>query len=237
MPVVHNRGRKIGDKYIARKIIFPEGWDEHGKPLMEGKKPKEKVMIPGAHMPVTDEQLKHLKDNFGEEIVNLSDLQEMQAQFKDTSAPAPAPKVPAVPAGHISQKEADELVARKVQEALAAEHSKGSKKPAAAKPAPVAEAKQETKPEPEAGTGDDAGQKEDAGAQGDGQQGGDDTRVPETRGSFIARIDAMDRAEIIGMIEAEKLPIEHSKLRNPDVLKRSVLKAMEDKGAVIKDAA
>lgn len=182
MPVVHNRGKRIGDKLAARKIIFPKAWDEKGQPVKDGKVLIEEILLPGAHKTVTDEQLKHLKENFGDEIVNIDDVKDMQSHFK-----AAAPEKPRE--GYVAPDEVNDRVEKRVQEELA---KRGA----------------------------------------DDKEGGE-----ETREELIARIDAMDRNDLIALIEKEGLGIEHKGFKAPGTLKAAVLTALENKSAAKTEAA
>lgn len=53
-------------------------------------------------------------------------------------------------------------------------------------------------------------------------------KEPEPETGIIQKIDAMDRAQIIAFIEKYNLSVEHTKLKNPDALKRAVLVAYEE---------
>lgn len=170
MPVIHNRGKRNGDKTVARKIIFPKSWDANGHPAKEGKVIINDILLPGAHKTVTDEQFAHLKALFPDEIVNVDDIKDMQAQFPAAAAPKPRE-------GYVAPEDVDALVAKKVAEKLA-----------------------------ESGS-------------------------VETRAQFIERLDKMDRADMISLIETEKLEIEHGKYKNPSALKSAILTAIENKFA------
>lgn len=108
MPVIHNKGNSRG---VARKIIFPQGWDNEGRPLMDGKKPLVDVIEPGQHKKVSEEQFKHLRANVGDEIINLDDLKEMQTQFKEKEPEKPRE-------GYLPPEEVDKRVEERVAEEL-----------------------------------------------------------------------------------------------------------------------
>lgn len=116
MPKIHNRGRVIGEgdrtKTVARKIIYPKGWDANGEPIRDGKKVLSDVLLPGQHKEVTDEQLAHLKANCPNEIINLDDASDMQAQFKEAAPPATRE-------GYLAPDEVEARVAARVKEELA----------------------------------------------------------------------------------------------------------------------
>lgn len=182
MPVVHNRGRKVGEKTIARTIVFPKSWDEHGHPvtIKGGENTPTETLAPGQHKDVTLEQLKHLKDNFHDEIVNVEDITDMQSHFKATPT-EPARK------GYVAPDEVDKLVA----EGVAAELAKraGEKQP----------------------------------GEGEG------TATVETREALILRIEGMDRADLIALIDEQELGIDPKTYKNPDALKAAILKAIDKK--------
>jgi hypothetical protein len=121
MPIVHNRGKIIGNgtqtRTVARKIIYPRAWDENGNPVRDakGKKVVSETLMPGAHKEVTDEQLAHLKANVGAEVVNLSDSAELRDQFKESTPENPAERAP----GWVPPEEVDALVEKRVKEQLA----------------------------------------------------------------------------------------------------------------------
>lgn len=112
MPMIHNRGRQIGDKFVSRKIVFPKGWDSEGNPIKEEGKTASEVILPNQHKDVTAEQLTHLKKIFGNEIVNLDDIRDMQAQFKPGEAQKPRE-------GYLSPEEVEKRVQERLQEELA----------------------------------------------------------------------------------------------------------------------
>lgn len=180
MPMIHNRGKKMGDKTVARKIDFPKSWDKEGQPVREGRAVVTMTLKPGAHMNVTDAQLKHLKSNFGDEIINIDDMQDMQDQFKETAPAKP-------PAGYVSPDDFEAEVAKRV----AAELEKQGR----------------DKVDADAPVGD------------------------ETSEALAIRLDAMDRGDLVALIEKEELPVEHKNLKNLPPLKAAVYKALEAKKA------
>lgn len=189
MPVIHNRGKQIGDKTVARKIHFPKGWDAKGHPVRgDDNKVLEEVLEPGAHKTVTDEQFKHLKANFHAEIINVDDMKDMQAQFK-------AKPVDYSQQGYVAPQDVDALVEKRAQE-LAAGRARDE--------------------EDKKGLPDDA--------------------EPEITEALIKRIDAMDRTDLIALIEKEQLGIDHGKLKAPGLLKSAVLTAIENKKAAASTA-
>ena len=115
MILIQNVGRKIGDKTIARKMVFPKGWDERGQPIMNeaGTKAVEDEILPGKHRKVTESQYKHLKANFGAEIVNLDDVGEMQDKLNSE-----ADKPRARPEGYLSPDEVEAKVRAAVENAM-----------------------------------------------------------------------------------------------------------------------
>jgi hypothetical protein len=214
MPVVHNKGKTIGNgKTVARKIIFPKAWDESGKPVMEGKKIITEVLEPSAHKTVTDAQLAHLKANFHDEIVNIDDVKDMQTHFKE--APADKPK-----SGYTSPEDLEQEVEKRVKERLAAAgRDKVDTKPAK-KIAAIEAVKKTAEP---AVTGEP--EKTD-------QEPGE----IKGREDFIASLDGMDRLAIIELIEKEDFAVDHVKMKNPHALKKAVLSAWDKKNAA-KEAA
>lgn len=178
MPVIHNKGNARG---VARKIIFPQGWDKEGRPLMDGKKPLVETIEPGQHKSVSDEQFKHLRANVGEEIINVDDIKEMQAQFKEKEPEKPRE-------GYLPPEEVDKRVEERVAQEL-------TRRAAEEKETVV---KDET---------------------------------PESPADLSVRIDAMDRGDLIAMIEKEELAIDHKKYKHPNALKAVVLTAMQNKAA------
>jgi hypothetical protein len=115
MPVVHNRGKKNGDKTVARKIVFPKGWDAEGKPLVDEKTKKiaTETLLPGAHKTLSQEQFDHLKELFPNEIVNVDDIKDLQAQFPEAETAKPR-------AGYVAPEDVDALVKKRVEEELRA---------------------------------------------------------------------------------------------------------------------
>lgn len=114
MPKIQNLGRKVGDKHIARKIVFPAAWDKDGRPLAakEGKGNEEIILKPNQHKEVTDEQFKHLKENFGSEIINLDDNFEMQKAIDQPEKSKERPE------GYLSPDEVEAKVQARVKEEL-----------------------------------------------------------------------------------------------------------------------
>lgn len=179
MPVIHNRGKKIGDKTIARKIIFPAGWDKDGVPLKEknGKTIVEKILEPGKSMTLTEEQWAHLRDMFPNELINIEDVKALQGEFKEKEPEKPRE-------GYVAPDEVEARVAARVKEEMA--------KKELDKAAPEEE-------------------------------------KSESREELIARIDAMDRPDLIAFIEKGKLGIEAKNYKAPGALKAAILGALENK--------
>lgn len=117
---IHNMGIKKGDKFTARKIIFPAGWDDDNQPLRseDGKKIINDTILPNQHKSVTYRQFKFLKDQFRDEIINIDDITELQRQFEEKK-PEPEPKAAAIPEGYVSKAKMDEAVELAVASALA----------------------------------------------------------------------------------------------------------------------
>lgn len=177
MPTIHNRGKINGSKTVARKIIYPAGWDAEGKPLMDGKKPQSDILLPGQHKSVTDKQFAHLKELFPDEIVNVDDLKDMQAQFR-SAEPEKSRE------GYVAPDEIEARVAARVKEELAKQ----------------------------------GGKKVDGG-------------TPESYDGLLKRVDGMDRGDLISIIEAHNLPVEHKNYKAPGALKAAVITALEGKQA------
>lgn len=191
MPVIFNRGRKIGDKTVARKIQFPKAWDKDGHPIRTGKTVETLTLEPGKSMDLTDQQYKHLKAIFHDEIVNVEDMKELQAQLPQAATKRPDREA-YVPVGEV-----DALVEKRAQE-LADERSK-----------------------------DAEGKKTDG--------GDDDKKEPlVVNDALIAKLDGMDKNDVIAFIEANKLDVV-IKGKKIDELKGAILTAIENKTA--KDAA
>jgi hypothetical protein len=115
MPLIQNVGRKFGDKQIARKIVFPDAWDEKGQPIAdESGKVKHIELLPSKHLQVTDEQFKHLRENFGNEILNIDDIKALQANVSQPSVRIEKP------AGYMSPEEVEVAKQDAVKAAIAA---------------------------------------------------------------------------------------------------------------------
>lgn len=114
MPRIHNVGRKVGEKQIARKIIFPQSWGADGKPSTDenGKTLADDFVNPGQHKNVTPEQYAHLKKLFGHEIVNLDDIGDLQSQLGGATEERKRA------AGYLSPEEVQEEKRKAVAEAL-----------------------------------------------------------------------------------------------------------------------
>lgn len=80
--MIYNRGRKMGDKTVARKFEIPADWDENGHAIIgQDNKPVVTIILPDAHVRVTQKQLDHLKKLFPNEIINVEDANDMQKEF------------------------------------------------------------------------------------------------------------------------------------------------------------
>lgn len=185
MPKIQNVGRKIGEKMVARKIQFPKEFTEDGKPLVKegATTPETLELLPGKHAVVTDEQFKHLKDNFGHEILDIDNIAELQTALEVTGAPVGKER----PAGYLSPEEVDKIVKQKVEEAIAANTQEPEKKKS-------------------------------------------ESNLTNEDASLSQRIDAMDRPDLIALIEKEQLEIVHKSVPI-DKLKGMVWTALENKSA------
>lgn len=192
MPLVHNRGRKIGKVAIARKIEFPRSWDEKGNPVRDEETGKiiMETLLPEKHKEITQEQFDHLRAIFHGEIVNLSDPEEMKRQFEE-SVPEEQRR------GYMAPDEVAALVQKEVQKALKAG---GAAPEEAEKP------------------------KEN----GEDEIDEIDEKVP-VDADLAARIDGMDRLELIATVENEGFDIDVKKYKNTDALKKAIFKAYGNK--------
>lgn len=193
MPLIHNAGRQIGEKKVARKIIYPKDWDENGHPVKDkegkGKKILQESINPGEHKTVTEKQFAHLKALFPTEIVNLDDLKDMQRQFQSAAVETPR-------TGYVAPDEVDALVAKRVAEELA----KKSR------------------------------DVEDAKSPGDTTTEGQKVNpLTEERQALIAKIDNMDRGDLIAYIDQEGLDVEYKNYKQMGSLKSAVLSATDKK--------
>lgn len=117
MPKIQNVGRKIGDKTIARKIQFAKDYDEKGNAVADkdGIVARDEI-LPGKYKTVTPGQFKHLKAIFGNEILNLDDMEELQDNAARGISTDNAAKER--PAGYLSPEEVDAKVKEEVAKAL-----------------------------------------------------------------------------------------------------------------------
>lgn len=194
--LIHNRGRIIGNKTVARKIIFPSGWDDKGHPLLDAKssgkqQPINNEIEPGKHKHVTREQYEHLKANFPEEIINVNDINDLQAQYKNKEEIKP--RTP----GTYTEEEMEAIVQKRVAAATSGTAS------------------QKDDPEKEGSKKNDEGKKKPSSTF---------NRVTKAK-----ELEAMDRGELVNIIELEDIDVRHSPNVALPELKSRILNALEEK--------